>query len=510
VCIVEIQVTQRTVEILEMDGPLNHEDIAAFLEHAYSEGAWISYQVSSSSFPTYSNAIRTVGAKLVKPKGKDTFSAVVTTTGPKGEVEEHFMIPAPGWIYWTLQAERPSDRVVINWLRRLDSVDTNAAAASGISGGVAGRQKTSSEEQREAIMNQVRESSVAASTERLELLKWMQEFEAKAGAERAAESAKTEKERLQLLQEQREAATAAKNERAAEAAKAEKERRSLYDLIQGLVIAQQNTGAARSSPAPVPPLPAATSDPLLAQTLAALQQQMTAMQKQQQTLAAAMAQGGNARTHQVADSSSSSDDEALATDVDDEDACRKARENWISRTRSTPKQKSHLVAWLSDQVSISDFSAKWGRKLDLGENATARDVADALALESAIVHLHRAIHADATNRRHVAVYAVQAALENLMAMAQKLEMRASGASADALAAFDVELPVVNRKCRRRAVDYQHIEQIAATVTRKHPKKKRDNDKRRGDRNRGGHRGGEQTDTSAPNSRTPSATPAPRK
>jgi hypothetical protein len=57
-------------------------------------------------------------------------------------------------------------------------------------------------------------------------------------------------------------------------------------------------------------------------------------------------------------------------------------------------------------------------------------------------------------------------------MAQKLQMRAAGASAEALSMFDIEHAAVARKCRRRAVDFLHIEQIAALCTRKHPRKKR--------------------------------------
>jgi hypothetical protein len=85
-----------------------------------------------------------------------------------------------------------------------------------------------------------------------------------------------------------------------------------------------------------------------------------------------------------------------------------------------------------------------------------------------------------------------------MAMAQKLQMRAAGASAEALSMFDIEHAAVARKCRRRAVDFLHIEQIAALCTRKHPR-------RRGDRQRrGGSRGGAEGAGSAPSSRAPSA------
>lgn len=210
-------------------------------------------------------------------------------------------------------------------------------------------------------------------------------------------------------------------------------------------------------------------------------------------------------------SSTSSDDEALATDVDDEDACRKARENWVSRTRSTPKGKAHLVSWLADTVSEADFVSRWGRKLAV-DGANARDTADALHIESALGHLHRALAADKTSKRNVAVYAVQSAMDILMCMGQKMQMRHEGATADALQAFDVEVPAVARKCRRRATDFLHLEAIAANACRKHQRKKNPNPRRPNNRpDRGGNRGGDAaTDVSAPGSRSTSVAPQPKR
>jgi hypothetical protein len=370
--------------------------------------------------------------------------------------EETFRCPARGFLYLTF-AQVDAAGAVLNALGPAEP---------------APRRPTTSEEQRLAIVNEVRQATqvttqVSASVAE-EMKSFMAAWLSQAAKEREEQRQEAANQRNLLLQEQRSAAEAARLERTAESKKTEAERLSILKEIRDLQAGLQRVTVQSAGSA-----------------LPASKKKTSAFSD---------------------DSSTDSDDEAQATDVDDDASCAKANLNWRERTRATPKHKAHLVAWLADDVSAQDFASRWARKLETGPTAGQRDVCEALALESIMTNLHRALLADKMTTRHVAIYAVRAALEVAMQQAQKLQMRLAAASGEALSAFDVELANVSRKCRRRATDFSHIESIAATVQRKHPKKKQDRDRRP----RGGRRADRENDAgSAPSSRASSVNVASR-
>ena len=378
----------------------------------------------------------------------DTESIVTQSQGRRGSiVEEHFQCPHTAFKYSFVAL-----------------YDNSGALLHRLGDPGSPQPKSASQEQREAIFSAVHGSAVTAENQRSELAQLIKQMEQRATEDRAAQQATAERQRLTMLEEQR----------AAAARQAQAEQRAAAERKQML------------------------------EAFASLQKAFTA---------GAGAQDLPRRTrpshNHDSSSSDSSDDDVAATDIDDEASCTRARANWRERVRNTPKQRIHLSAWTADGVSQADYQTRWARKLELPSSAGQRDVNEALAIEAILVALHRALLADAQGNRQTAVYAVQTAMETAMTLAQKLQMRTNGASAEALTAFDVEHAAVTRQCRRRPELHQTIEQLAATAVRKHPKKPR----REGDRDknrRGGDRGGDGANSSAASTRANTPAAAVRK
>ena len=307
-----------------------------------------------------------------------------------------------------------------------------------------GHEVSRSEEQRLVLLNEQRAASTAGELQRSELMTFMQRASADAAEERrlAREEAATQRK---IMHDQQLAAEA----------KAESQR-----------LAMQNAAN----------VAAAKAEQQRLELLNTLRQFSGGKQLPQQAQAGVPVR----RKSAYRDDDEDDDDAGAATDVDDEDSCLAAVEEWRLRCRACPKQAKHLCAWFASSQRAEEFQGRWARKLD--PCTGVRDVIEATSLLSIIADLQRGLAAPTPN---VAMYAVTKALNESFLMASRLQMRAEGASFEAISEFDVLAAATERKVRRRPTDFLHHEQLITAATRKHPKKAPAHDRSTSQRRRGG-------------------------
>lgn len=411
---------------------LDHNEIYAFCAAHVGKAAFVQYEYSTTADARSATAVT-----ATIPNDYELSETVVVTTRRRNGsiVEEHFTFPHAAFCYFVVSA-LDSNKNIINTMKVDPQPPTNPSPDPP---------KRSSEEQRAMILQAVSGANDEAARKRQLLAEMMTAFETKAAAERLAAAKEAERQRTQLLEEQRAAAAAAAAERAAEARKAEAERKSLFDAIKALAANQFPGG---------------------------------------QALAGHGAQSANRRGASRGRTFDDDDEDAsaaaAATDVDDDNDCANALSVWKTRHCGIPKHKRFLSAWYASEMDEAAFQQAWARKFETDAETSARDTCEALALETAICALHRALRASNVGNTNVAVYAVSQALTVLMQLGEKFEMRQRHATAEALSAFDVALAENDRKCRRRATDNLTLEQLSATAMRKHPRNKK-SDRRGGGR-----------------------------
>lgn len=364
-------------------------------------------------------------------------TATVTKSRRNGSQEvSEFGLPAQGWAYSSVLVFDDDDVLVQSCAP--PNVNPLPPAASSAAPPPT-HAADNAEKQRLQLLNEQRQAATAGQEQRDLLFRFMQEMQADAVQQRkmlldaqAAAEARAELQRKTMLDDAAAAAKAAKLERA--------------DMMN---------------------------------TIKALSQGISASQ------ASATASGSTkhrARSHSSSDSSS--DDDGAATDVDDSTSCARAITEWGKRCCNTPSDKRHLVPWYlavgAPEATTSAFITRWGRKLDVPADTGPRDTVECMALESIIGDLQRALTA---SDAHVARYAAMRSLQTAMQMAQRAQMRVEGATAEAMTAFDESLAVNDRKMRRRAVDHQHLETLAAQAKRKHGRKRPGANDRRDRRDR---------------------------